>query len=102
MMLPLRHTILHMPLLSNTLLTLTLSMVTAMAIMTVVVIATMADTAGVKTVVIPLVAMTMVMSMMVTMSSGFLYRWDCVSIRLCICFLFALLWGVSALWKKIR
>ena len=95
----LHTTILLLPLLSNICLTWTLSVVTAMATMvvTVVVIMAMTNATRVKTMITPLVAMTMVMSVVVTMSSVFFYRWDCISIRLCICFCGALLWDLSAL-----
>lgn len=92
-----------MPLMSNIMLTLTLSMVTAMAcaimtsmVMTMVVILAMAKV----TMISPMMAMTIMMSMMVTMFSVFFYRWGSICIRLCICFLFALLWGIGSLWKN--
>lgn len=90
----------------------TLSTVTAMdsvimisMVMTMVVITALTNATGVKIMIIPMVAMTMVMSMMVTTpvimmvttSGVFLYRWGAICIRLCICFLFALLWCLSAL-----
>lgn len=94
MILNLRY-ILLMALVTNTLLTLTLSMFTVMAtmismVMTMVVIMAMIN---------PMVAMSMamVMSMMVSISSVFLYRWGN---RLCICFLFALLRDLSALKRN--
>lgn len=92
---------------SNTLLTLTVAVVTvAMVIMismlmTMVVI--MAVATGVKTMIISMVAMTVVMSVMVTMimSGVSRYRWGgAVCARLCICLPFALLWDLSALWKN--
>lgn len=89
-----------MNLLSNILLTLTSPMISTVAAMIMVVIMIMANAAGVKTMIMPWVVMTVVMSMMVTMSSGFLYRWDCITIRLYIGFLLALFRGLSALWKK--
>lgn len=73
-------------------------MISTVAVMTMVVIMIMA--VGVKTMIMPWVVMTVVMSMMVTMSSGFLYRWDCITIRLYIGFLLALFRGLSALWEK--
>lgn len=88
-----------MPLMSNMLLTLTLARVTAM-VMTMVVITAMARATVVGTMIIPMVAMTVVMSMMLAMSSVFLYRWGTVCVRLCCCFLFALLWDLNALWRN--
>lgn len=73
-----------------------ISMVTTM-----VVITAMANATGLKTMVAMTMGMsmmvTMPMSMMVTMSGAFHYSWGAVCVRLCICFLFALLWCFSAL-----
>lgn len=94
---------------------LTLSMITAMAmvmtmvmamvmamVMTMIMILAMAlMTSLVMTMIVAmakaLVAMTVVMSVVVYMSSVYLYRWDVVGVRLCICFFFALLWDLSTL-----
>lgn len=99
MMLPLRYTTI-LPLMSSTVLTLTLSPAAAVAIVTMVVIMTMADTTRVKTVSSPVLAVAMVLSVMATVFGVFLHRWDYVSIRPCNCFLFALLWGLGALPKN--
>lgn len=92
--------ILPLALVTNTLLTLTLSMLTAMATMTSMVMTMVVIMAMIS----PMVAMSMamVMSMMVTISGVFLYRWGIRrGIGLCICFRFALLWDLSALMRAL-
>ena len=91
---------------SSTMLTLTPSPAALVAIVTVVVIMTMADPTRVKIVSRLVLAMAMmltvamVLAVMATVFSVFLHRWDYVSIRLCNWFLFALFWCLSALPKN--